>query len=607
MTGKLHLKARCILFVAIGCCAVPAFAQDLQSLAPLTDSVAAKGCAQSRGYHTVGGLRCQDFPAGQSSDPDQVLQQLGQTARRRIMALTETARKEDAACGYGATKMAPGANSVGPSTGGELARTLVKTAMNDAMSLSLPVATMLSIPGVTQVQYDYKGLPNGPEVRTFKISGHLEGDVDNTKVRLQMDGDVDGDKNLYVEYMVNYHKTRNAFPTWSPFLDKPVDITLKSVRDRLTTLSATAQFSEKGAHRNGVQPWHEYEYNWQAERVGASPDDIIKGDAKPDYAKYPYAGDWVGIAWGAETRFKQTTKQFVAQFSSGAAASMPPGGGAEGVIMSLNVKHESTFYLHVDFEGNITGHGVITYTLDPNLCGVAALTRQVNEQVNLLKYLPEIYAAAHMLGNIAIRRFGNAWIETPPTITAKVDKVLEKLPRIEPAAGEAEISRFVKASSSLPKDAHYAFADIEVEGYSGKRLIGPANKKNYPNVRDVAPPTPKDAEEAYAGVFKKTRPGRPGWFSDGKWLEADNNSQLRPDGSIRGPQWNSKLMDVKNMRGNDSELRILDHLAQTLPKRAKGTIKLYTQLPPCSSCAGVLEQFSAMFPDILLVTTSAGK
>jgi hypothetical protein len=62
----------------------------------------------------------------------------------------------------------------------------------------------------------------------------------------------------------------------------------------------------------------------------------------------------------------------------------------------------------------------------------------------------------------------------------------------------------------------------------------------------------------------------------------------------------------KNMRFNDSELRVLEDLANTLPRNARGTIRLYTQRPPCSSCAGVIEQFSAMFPDLLVVLTSGG-
>jgi hypothetical protein len=41
-------------------------------------------------------------------------------------------------------------------------------------------------------------------------------------MHLEMDGDVSGgDRNLYVEYMVNYQRDKRPFPTWSPFLPSP--------------------------------------------------------------------------------------------------------------------------------------------------------------------------------------------------------------------------------------------------------------------------------------------------------------------------------------------------------------------------------------------------
>jgi hypothetical protein len=111
-----------------------------------------------------------------------------------------------------------------------------------------------------------------------------------------------------------------------------------------------------------------------------------------------------------------------------------------------------------------------------------------------------------------------------------------------------------------------------------------------------------DAAGRYSGRYQ-TRPGRPGWFEDGKWYEADPGT---PNVPRHGPGWNRREMDVRNLRANDSELRILEELPKLLPKGTKGTIKLYTQRPPCSSCAGVIEQFSAWFPDILIVVTSGG-
>jgi hypothetical protein len=69
---------------------------------------------------------------------------------------------------------------------------------------------------MTQVSYEHKGLVNGPESRRFKIKGKINGD----KMNLHLDGDVyEGDKDLVVEYMVNFKKSQSKFPAWSPFID----------------------------------------------------------------------------------------------------------------------------------------------------------------------------------------------------------------------------------------------------------------------------------------------------------------------------------------------------------------------------------------------------
>ena len=298
-------------------CAGRAAADTPQDLRPFVEALAHKGCASDRQYRTIAGVLCpKAASASGASDPDAVLQSIGASTRQRIQAFTLQARKEDAACAGGAASIGGGGTSVGPRNADELAQTVVRNAVKDAASFTLPVGTMLSIPGVTQVEYDYKGLSNGPEVRSFKISGHVEGKADQAKLYLQMYGAVEGDRNLYVEYMVNYRGNPSPFPAWSPFLDRPGTISPGFVRMGLNTLSATASFSETGEHRNGVQPWHKYEYTLRAEKVGASPKDIVKssGGVLTDLARYPYGGDWVGVGWGSETRFEQTRRAFVSQF-----------------------------------------------------------------------------------------------------------------------------------------------------------------------------------------------------------------------------------------------------------------------------------------------------
>jgi hypothetical protein len=166
---------------------------------------------------------------------------------------------------------------------------------------------MLSVPGVTQVNYEYKGLAKGPESRRFKLKGNLSGG----KMTLNMDGDVYvGDKNLVVQYMVNWKREQTTFPTWTPFIESeggdvqdqgnmrilertvvtgtcdevnakrqalgaPPDPTCKdsgvphevTVAHDMSMGSPFATFHKTGEHRNNVKVWHEYEYFWYAHQV----------------------------------------------------------------------------------------------------------------------------------------------------------------------------------------------------------------------------------------------------------------------------------------------------------------------------------------------------
>ncbi len=163
---------------------------------------------------------------------------------------------------------------------------------------------MLSVPGLTQIQYEYKGLSNGPETRNFYLSGHID---KNGKLFLNMDDLVEGSKDLPAEYMVNYDKVEFTFPIWSPFLedgaiiypgnrdftvydyvDKTEDVsysaytplgakTQKTVQVTTPTVVANTEHSDmpmaifKGIGTNRVPSnsykWFEYEYGWNAYKV----------------------------------------------------------------------------------------------------------------------------------------------------------------------------------------------------------------------------------------------------------------------------------------------------------------------------------------------------
>ncbi len=204
-----------------------------------------------------------------------------------------------------------GGLSVGPMSLNELLTDasvdVGKAVMQSVLTLDVKNITgfMLNVPGLTQVQYNYKGLENGAEKRTFDISGHID---DNGQMFLNMDGLRNGgSKDLVVEYTVNYETERPTFPIWSPFLDeKPATIypsnreyiiydyvnknvekkyneydpntgesTQQTVTVSTPTLDTTketlefpmATFKASGTKRDGVDVWHEYEYSWNAYRV----------------------------------------------------------------------------------------------------------------------------------------------------------------------------------------------------------------------------------------------------------------------------------------------------------------------------------------------------
>ncbi len=120
---------------------------------------------------------------------------------------------------------------------------------------------IMNAPGVTKVQYEYKGLENGPETRLFYIKGHVGGMEGGYRIYLEKGDDPNGDDpRLWLEHTVNYKTERKPFPCWSPFLKGPGRVVVSGD-------TASVSFQEHGKHRNGVNPWQEYIYTWNAHLV----------------------------------------------------------------------------------------------------------------------------------------------------------------------------------------------------------------------------------------------------------------------------------------------------------------------------------------------------
>lgn len=254
---------------------------------------------------------------------DQILGELSEHYNEAMKYIAKKSELGEELCHCGAGASVNAGAKYGPTTIEELVRELgpdvATTLMFDVALGSPPVGLVLSIPGVTQVQYYYKGLINGPENRSFDIKGKVAGN----NLYLDLSGDVKGgDKNLTIEYMVNYKKDRAKFPCWSPFLDEPADLFTKGdevlyefitvpkifpLKDedtgKITEITVPekrtvkkivkhegpfAVFHKNGTHRNNKSMWHEYEYTWRAYKLTTplTEEEIKKDKEKVEREKF---------------------------------------------------------------------------------------------------------------------------------------------------------------------------------------------------------------------------------------------------------------------------------------------------------------------------------
>jgi hypothetical protein len=207
--------------------------------------------------------------------------QLKEIGKDMVEKMGEDDKKEEA------EKKRGGCTSVGPGTLGEASAQVGASAIE-----SLPVGPNMPmgvpmVPGVTQVQFSYKGLEHGPEERLFKIEGNVGMYNGETRMVLKQSGDVfDGSKDLTLVYQVNYKTEKKPFPAWSPFSNKPGVIWINNgpktqkppaevtqlAQKMGTSIPASdgsvfAYMEDTGTHRNGVKPWQEYEYVWFVQKL----------------------------------------------------------------------------------------------------------------------------------------------------------------------------------------------------------------------------------------------------------------------------------------------------------------------------------------------------
>ncbi len=144
------------------------------------------------------------------------------------------------------------------------------------------------------------------------------------------------------------------------------------------------------------------------------------GNVDPKIA--PYVGDWVGHGYSWETRFRQSRKDFARQLTGGRVESIEgERSKVEGNVMEVAVEHDTEFAFTVDEKGQIKGKGAIVYNVSPNLCGLAALTKQVNEAIDMMAKLPEIYKFANEIGTAYVNTMNKEWIEKENELSESVN------------------------------------------------------------------------------------------------------------------------------------------------------------------------------------------
>jgi RHS repeat-associated protein len=87
-----------------------------------------------------------------------------------------------------------------------------------------------------------------------------------------------------------------------------------------------------------------------------------------------------------------------------------------------------------------------------------------------------------------------------------------------------------------------------------------------------------------------------------------STEESNPPGAVGNPT--ARRFKFKNAgaqpRGFDTEVKLLENLAESLTPDSSGVVNLFTERQPCPSCAPMLQEFSEAFPNIQLNVTWIG-
>ena len=181
--------------------------------------------------------------------------------------------------------------------------------------------------------------------------------------------------------------------------------------------------------------------------------------AKPDPedSKFaPYVGDWVGTAGAGKRASANHAKTLPISCFMEFPIRWRHANNIQGNVMEVMVEHETEYEFTVDEHGHIEGQEEIVYNVSPNLCGLEVLTKQVNEAVNMMKYISTVYKLANEIGTGVLHTFNKDWLEKENELNTSLESLAEVETRIPPEAGRDA----GKGADEIEKDVAKALEDL---------------------------------------------------------------------------------------------------------------------------------------------------
>ncbi|WP_318345419.1 deaminase domain-containing protein [Flagellimonas baculiformis] len=204
------------------------------------------------------------------------------------------------------------------------------------------------------------------------------------------------------------------------------------------------------------------------------------------------------------------------------------------------------------------------------------------------------------------------------TLRKNVDNLdaLDAFKKANPNVSDEAIKNALTSLKSSRRQAYLNglknVADNNVLSLTNKRLANPDEVKDALNsLRDFRKNNPSVSSSTNVGALDGTINGTPAsqLSSNPKWVSGANDTPL-----TEAPVWSAQNATGSSgaswLRDIDSEYKMLNDMARKLEPNAKvgdvfsshaGEIKIISEIPYCTSCSGIIQNFNEMFPNIKVV------